>query len=132
MTASCERDLNCFFFLPRRTDYNKGFLGPAAVGSPEADLNEQAESPAHRRRISTISAGSDTSLNRPSSPGIAPRRGTAWGAPTRNSNSDDTASVSSRSLPGSPSGSPTLSKRHDAKRASLVTEMERGELLKSK
>ncbi|XP_065069336.1 rho GTPase-activating protein 45-like [Rhopilema esculentum] len=117
-----------------RTDSDKGYIGPADllnVASPDPDL-EQRESPCNvQRRISTHSVGSDTSLNRASSPIPTKKRHNAWGVPNRHSNSDDTASVSSRSLPGSPSGSPTLSKKANAQRLSLsTTEMDMRDALK--
>jgi len=105
-----------------RSSTDKGYIGPAdflTVGSPEVDQKDSPNPSRIRRRISTASAGSDTSLNRPSSPIFTKKRQNAWGAPNRYSNSDDTASVSSRSLPGSPSGSPNLGRKETSQRLSL-------------
>ena len=118
-----------------RSSADKGYIGPAdflTVGSPEVDQKESPNPSRIRRRISTASAGSDTSLNRPSSPIFTKKRQNAWGAPNRYSNSDDTASVSSRSLPGSPSGSPNLGRKETSQRLSLSnTDMDVREEFKS-
>lgn len=111
----------CYAF--DRGESYKGYIGPAdmlMVTSPDVDYTDQKESPSQgRRRISTVSAGSDTSLNRPTSPTNGRLHRSAWGPPTRNSNSDDTGSVSSRSLPGSPTGSPTIHRKDKSQRLSL-------------
>ena len=118
-----------------RSSTDKGYIGPAdflTVGSPEVDQKDSPNPSRIRRRISTASAGSDTSLNRPSSPIFTKKRQNAWGAPNRYSNSDDTASVSSRSLPGSPSGSPNLGRKETSQRLSLSnTDMDVREEFKS-
>eukprot|EP00794_Sanderia_malayensis_P007744 gene7744-8585_t len=104
-----------------KTDGHKGYIGPADVQSPSQQHQSDDYSPSGRRRISTISAGSDSSLNRTGSPtngSKRPQRG-AWGPPNRHSNSDDTGSISSRSLPGSPAGSPTQQRKDKSHRRSL-------------
>ena len=126
------------FCVPRRTDSDKGYIGPADflnVCTPDADLSDHKESPNPKRlprRISTNSNGSDASINRPPSPTPPKKRQNAWTAPNRYSNSDDTASVSSRSLPGSPSASPSLGRKETSQRLSLSnTEIDVREEFKS-
>ena len=129
--------LPCTYFMSYflRTNSDKGYIGPADflnVGSPDPDQKDSPHPKDISRRISTASAGSDTSLNRPSSPIPTKKRQNAWGAPNRYSNSDDTASISSRSLPGSPSGSPNLGRKETSQRLSLSnTDMDVREEFKS-